>query len=66
MPSIQCNVCSDRYSMGGPIWLDEINDMEFVTKVKNFFESEENKLDLASKQKINGLLHGILNVKINK
>ena len=52
--------------MGGPIWLDEINDMEFVTKVKNFFESEENKLDLASKQKINGLLHGILNVKINK
>lgn len=48
--------------MGGPIWLDEINDMIYIKKLSDFMDSPLNQLSLASEKKIKGLLHGILNV----
>ena len=62
LQSVLCNICSEKYSMGGPIWLDPLNDMKFVQKVSEFIDSPENQLNLASTKKIKGLLRGILNV----
>lgn len=64
LPSVQCDICKGKYTIGGPIWLAEINDLSFVEKVKDFMDKEKNPLKLASEKKINGVLSGILNVKL--
>ena len=62
LPTVNCNVCSDKYSMGGPIWLAEINDLDYVKKISELMDGAGNNMILASEKKIHGLLHGILNV----
>lgn len=62
LPTVNCNICSDKYSMGGPIWLAEINDHNYVKKISDLIDAPETNLVLASEKKIHGLLHGILNV----
>ena len=48
--------------MGGPIWLAEINDHNYVKQISDLIDAPDTNLVLASEKKIHGLLHGILNV----
>lgn len=49
--------------MGGPIWLAEINDHNYVKKISDLIDdAPDTNLVLASEKKIHGFLHGILNV----
>lgn len=52
------------YKLGGPIWIDNINNFDFVQKIYNYLKSPEYDMELSSLKKINGLLGGILNVKL--
>ena len=65
-----CKVCEEPYYLSktdlildGPIWLAELNNMDFVREMKEMMESEEFGLQLRTHKKIYGNLHAILEEK---
>lgn len=38
LPSVKCNVCGGSWVMNGPLWLDPINDIDFVKRALDCFE----------------------------
>ncbi|EGR30356.1 hypothetical protein IMG5_133990 [Ichthyophthirius multifiliis] len=54
-----CDQCGEQFIINGPIWLDQLNDYDFVKKASSFLEQDEEGLNLATKKKIQGMLYGI-------
>ena len=50
-------VCS---IVDGPVWLGKLNDQAYVARLQGILDDEKSGLPLATKKKINGVLHGIL------
>jgi len=46
-------------NLDGPIWLDKLNDSDFVQKTIDYMKSKEFDLPLATNKKILGILHSI-------
>ena len=44
----------------GPVWLGKLNDQAYVARLQGILDDEKGGLPLATKKKINGVLHGIL------
>lgn len=32
--SSRCDICGSKYTINGPVWLDPLNDLDFVAKLK--------------------------------
>ncbi|KAL4497407.1 hypothetical protein ABPG73_020504 [Tetrahymena malaccensis] len=65
LPVNICNQCGDNFTINGPIWTDKMNDQEFIQKTIDYLNSDQFNLPLATKKKIEGMLHSIQLVKQN-
>ncbi|KAL4509900.1 hypothetical protein ABPG72_010093 [Tetrahymena utriculariae] len=59
LPSNICNQCGDNFTINGPIWTDKMNDQDFIQKTIDYLNSDKFDLPLATKKKIEGMLHSI-------
>lgn len=55
-----------RTQKDGPIWIDKMNDHDFVSKTIEYLNSEAFDLPLITKKKIEGILHSISLVILTK
>lgn len=57
---------SSLFILDGPVWIDKINDLNFVRLLLQEITSEKTNFQFKTKKKIIGLLYGILYVnKLN-
>jgi len=59
----KCNQCDSNLSLNGPIWIDPINNLDFVQTLYDKIQKPDFDLELQTKKRIYGMLHGILQVK---
>ncbi len=59
----KCNQCDSALALNGPIWIDPINDLEFVQTLHEKIQQPNFDLELQTKKRIYGMLHGILAVR---
>ncbi|EGR29576.1 TRM1 tRNA methyltransferase 1, putative [Ichthyophthirius multifiliis] len=59
IPSNKCDQCGNNFTINGPVWIDKLNDEDFVNKTIQFLNQQQCQLKLQTKEKINGMLHAI-------
>eukprot|EP00825_Cyclidium_porcatum_P002727 TRINITY_DN11265_c0_g1_i5.p1 TRINITY_DN11265_c0_g1~~TRINITY_DN11265_c0_g1_i5.p1 ORF type:complete len:312 (+),score=79.92 TRINITY_DN11265_c0_g1_i5:170-1105(+) len=60
LPSEKCDQCGEFFTLNGPVWLDSLNDIDFIQQMYQDIQSPEFDLKLKTHKKIQGQLHAII------